>query len=188
MISRATLPIAPWGSLSRCVTTLTLLAMLTLCGARALAEDAPWPSFTATTLSGEKIHSDKLLGQPTLLILTPSRNAAESTRGWVNALRSKIDQSKYRVRDVLAVNLPFFMSEEDAIGRAKEKVPKRYHDQTWILNSQVMEGALGVPSDSEEAVIVVLDKNGKLVWQVHGLVTAARMSEIVVALQSLSTD
>lgn len=38
-----------------------------------------------------------------------------------------------------------------------EKAPKRYHDQTWILNSQIMEAALGVPSDSEEAVIVVLD-------------------------------
>jgi hypothetical protein len=77
------------------------------------------------------------------------------------------------------------MSEEDAIGRAKEKVPKRYHDQTWILNSQVIEGALGVPSDSDEAVIIVLDQNGTLVSQVHGRVTAARLSEITTALQNL---
>lgn len=48
--------------------------------------------------------------------------------------------------------------------------------------------ALGVPSDSEEAVIVVLDKNGTLVSQVHGKVTTARMSEITDALQSLATD
>jgi predicted transcriptional regulator len=188
MISRTTTQIALWGSKSRYLTELTLFAILALCALTAIAEDGPWPSFTATTLNGEKIDSDKLLGQPTLLILTPSRNAAESSREWVNALRSKIDQSKYRVRDVLAVDLPFFMSEEDAIGRAKEKVPKRYHDQTWILNSQVMENALGVPSDSDEAVIVVLDKNGNLVSQVHGKVTTARMSEITDALQSLDTD
>ncbi|ABM04796.1 hypothetical protein Ping_3099 [Psychromonas ingrahamii 37] len=188
MISRKIILIALWCSKSRRVTTLTLLAMLTLCGPSAIAGDGPWPSFTATTLSGEKVHSDKLLGQPTLLILTPSRNAAESTRKWVNALRSKIDQSKYLVRDVLAVDLPFFMSEEDAIGLAKEKVSTRYHDQTWILNSQIIEEALGVVSDSEEAVIVVLDKNGNLVSQVHGMVTMARMSEITDALQSLSTD
>jgi predicted transcriptional regulator len=162
--------------------------MLMLCGTSAIAGDGPWPSFTATTLSREIVHSDKLLGQPTLLILTPSRNAAESTREWVNALRSKIDQSKYLVRDVLAVDLPFFMSEEDAISLAKEKVSTRYHDQTWILNSQVMEVALGVVSDSDEAVIVVLDKNGNLVSQVHGRVTTARMSEIIDALQSLSSD
>ncbi|WP_231388417.1 MULTISPECIES: hypothetical protein [unclassified Pseudoalteromonas] len=78
------------------------------------------------------------------------------------------------------------MSEEDAIGRAKEKVPQRYHDQTWILNSQVMEEALGVPSDSDEAVIVVLDKNGDLISQVHGKVTTIRMNEITNALQSLA--
>lgn len=167
---------------------LTPLVMLALWALPAIAEDGPWPSFTATTLNGEQIDSDKLLGQPTLLLLTPSRNASESSREWVNALRSKIDQSKYRVRDVLAVNLPFFMSEEDVIGQAKEKVPKGYHDQTWILNSQVMENALGVPSDSDEAVIVVLDNKGNLVSQVHGRVTAARMSEVIDALQSLSTD
>jgi predicted transcriptional regulator len=139
-------------------------------------------------LSGEKVDSGKLLGQPTLLILTPSRDAAQSTRKWVETLRSEIDQSKYRVRDVLAVDLPFFMSEEDAISMAKKKVPQRYHDQTWILNSQIMEDALGVPSDSEEAVIVVLDKKGNLVSQVHGEVTTERMSQIFRALQTLSTD
>ncbi|MFT6899476.1 MAG: hypothetical protein ACJA13_003914 [Paraglaciecola sp.] len=184
MISRTHIVLR--GSKSQRVTTLTLLALLTLCGPAAIAGDGPWPSFTATTLSGEEVLSGKLLGQPTLLILTPSRNAAESTREWVKTLRSKVDLSKYQVRDVLAINLPFFMSEEDAIGRAKEEVPKRYHDQTWILNSQVMEGALGVPSDSDEAVIIVLDQNGTLVSQVHGRVTLARISKITAALQSLS--
>ncbi|MCG6201809.1 hypothetical protein [Psychromonas antarctica] len=188
MLSRTTIPMALCCSKSRRVITLTLLAMLTLFGPSAIAGDGPWPSFTATTLSGEKVHSDKLLGQPTLLILTPSRNAAESTREWVNALRSKINQSKYLVRDVLAVDLPFFMSEEDAIGLAKKKVLTRYHDQTWILNSHVMEDALGVASDSDKAVIVVLDKNGNLISQVHGMVTTARMSEIINVLQNLSTD
>jgi hypothetical protein len=50
------------------------------------------------------------------------------------------------------------------------------------LDSQVIEGALGVSSDSEEAVIAVLDKNGNLVSQVHGRVTTARMREITDAL------
>lgn len=146
------------------------------------------PPFTATALNGEKVDSDKLLGQPSLLILTPSRNAAASTREWVSTLRPLIDESKYRIRDVLAVNLPFFMSEEDAIGLAKEKVPERYHDQTWILNSQVIEAVLGVPSDSEAAVIVVIDKDGNLISQVHGDVTPARVRVIVYALESLASD
>tara|TARA_R110001583_G_scaffold16561_8_gene67806 strand:+ start:788 stop:1342 length:555 start_codon:yes stop_codon:yes gene_type:complete len=177
-----------WRKKIRHLAKLPLLVMLIFCLPLAMAGDAPWPSFMATTLSGEKVDSNKLIGQATLLILTPSRNAADSTREWANKLRSEIDQSKYRVRDVLAVDLPFFMSEEDVIGNAKEKIPQRYHDQTWILNSQIMEEALGVPSDSEEAVIVVLDNNANLISQVHGKVTTARMSEITETLKSLTTD
>lgn len=188
MISGTTIPKALCASKPRSVPTLILLAMLASCGLPAIARAEPWSSFTATTLSGEAVDSDRLLGQPTLLILTPSSDAAISTREWVNALRSEIDQSKYRIRDVLAIDLPFFMSETDAIDRAKAKVPERYHDQTWILNAQVMEEALGVPTDSDEAVIVVLDQKGDVVSQVHGRVTTARMDEIVKALQSLSTD
>mgnify|MGYP001061654607 CR=1 FL=1 len=188
MTFSTTISTALWRVKLQRVTELMLLTAVFLFGPVAIAGEGPWPSFTATTLSGDKVDSDKLIGQPTLLILTPSGDAAESTREWVNTLRTKIDQSKYRVRDVLAVNLPFFMSEEDAIGKAKEKIPKRYHDQTWILNSQIMETALGVPSDSEEAVIVVLDQKGNLVSQVHGKVTTERMSQISLALQTLSTD
>jgi hypothetical protein len=88
----------------------------------------------------------------------------------------------------LALDLPFFISEEDGIGKAKEKVPLRYHDQTWNLNSQIMETALGLQSDNEEAVIVALGKDGNLVSQVHGKVTKARMSQIFFALQTLVTD
>jgi hypothetical protein len=79
MIPRITIPIALWCSKSRRVITQPLLVILMLCGTSAIAGDGRWPSFTATMLSREIVHSDKLLGQPTLLILTPSRNAAEST-------------------------------------------------------------------------------------------------------------
>jgi predicted transcriptional regulator len=188
MIYKLTILRALRGSKLQRGAELTLLAILIFFGPSVIAGDGPWPSFTATTLSGEKVDSDILIGQPTLLILTASRNAVESTREWANTLRSKTDQSKYRVRSLLAVDLPFFMSEEDVIDRAKGKVPKRYHDQTWILNSQIMEDALGEPFDSEEAVIVVLDKDGNLISQVHGRVTTARMSEITDALKSLATD
>ena len=184
MIFEITMPIAFWNLKFRYVNMFAILAMLTLYGTTAIAGDA-LPSFTATTLSGKKVNSNKLLGQPTLLILTPSRNAAESTRKWVEKLRPAIDEKKYRICDVLVMDLPFFMSEEDAIDLVKKKIPKHYHDKTWIVNSQVMEIALGVPLNSDQAVIVVLDKNGKLILRVHGVATSARISQIVHALQSI---
>jgi hypothetical protein len=97
------------------------------------APNSPIPLFEATTLSGEKVTDAKLIGQQTILIVTPSKAAAEDTRKWANALRENLDQKSIRIRDVLAIDLPVFMSEADAIGIAKEKIPARYHDQTWIF-------------------------------------------------------
>lgn len=106
---------------------LALFAAL-LCASSVFAQTAgsPIPSFTATALSGQKVTAAKLIGQPTVLIVTPSKDAAEGTRLWAKALRKNIDQKAIRVRDVLAIDLPFFMSEGDAIGRAKKKIPARY--------------------------------------------------------------
>jgi hypothetical protein len=86
------------------------------------APNSPIPSFEATTLSGEKVTDAKLIGQPTILIVTPSKAAAEDTRKWANALRENLDQKSIRVHDMLAIDLPFFMSEDDAIGIAKKKI------------------------------------------------------------------
>ena len=126
-----------------------VFGLLVLCGgARGQPSTATIPSFKATSLTGESITSEKLIGQPTILIVTPSKDAASDTRKWANALRRNIDQKAYRIRDVLAIDLPFFMSEADAIGRAKAKIPKRYHDQTWILAEPQLERALGIPTDA----------------------------------------
>ena len=40
------------------------------------APNSPIPSFHATALSGEKITDAKLIGQPTILIITPTKEAA----------------------------------------------------------------------------------------------------------------
>ena len=40
------------------------------------------PDFTATALTGEKVSAAQLIGQPTILIVTPSKDAAKNTRLW----------------------------------------------------------------------------------------------------------
>lgn len=142
------------------------------------------PSFDATSLTGEKVSSDALVGQRTLLILTPSRGAAESTRRWVRELRNAVDIGQYRVRDVLAIDLPFFMSEADAIDKAKQVIPKRYHDQTWILASPVLEKALDISRNSELASVIVLNQNGTIIDRVHGAFNKQRLDVILKALSS----
>jgi len=144
--------------------------------------EVPWESFTATTLTYEKVDSSLLLGQPTLLIITPSRAAGDSTKAWTQALRKTLDVKALRIRAVLTIDLPFFMSEEDAIGLAREAVPERYYDQTWILDSQLMEEALDIPAASKLAAVLILDASGTIIARVHGRLTDQRLEVIVRAV------
>lgn len=166
----------------RALGTIVLL----LCSiARAQTDTSPIPAFTATALSGKTVAADQLIGQPTILIVTPSKEAANDTRLWADTLRSTIDPKAYRIRDVLAIDLPFFMSEADAIGRAKEKIPKRYYDQTWILGKPTLENALSIPLASRQAFVIVLNAEGKVVARMEGEPNDAKVKKLQTALQSL---
>ncbi|MGE6790940.1 Peroxiredoxin [Pseudomonas guineae] len=166
-------------------TAITLtFALLLPVNAWAQLSNSPIPDFTATALTGEKVSAAQLIGQPTILIVTPSTDAAKHTRLWAEALRKNVDQSAVRIRDVLAIDLPFFMSEEDAISRAKEKIPRRYQDQTWILNEASLESALNIPRDSAKAFVFVLDAQGKVIARVEGAPNEATVSEVEMAVRS----
>jgi len=160
------------------------LALLAPVGAWSQISSSPIPDFTATALTGEKVSAAQLIGQPTILIVTPSKDAAKDTRLWAEALRKNVDQSAVRIRDVLAIDLPFFMSEEDAIGRAKEKIPGRYQDQTWILSESNLESALNIPRDSAMAFVFVLDAQGKVIARVEGAPNHAKLNEVGKAVRS----
>ena len=170
------------------ILTLAILVMqvplLTFAG--GADTEVPWESFTATSLTYEKVDSKVLLGQPTLLIITPSKAAADSTKAWTNALEKALEAKKLRIRAVLTIDLPFFMSEADAVGRAREVVPERYYDQTWILDSQIMEEALDIPTESKLAVVLILDASGSIIARVHGQLTDLRLAVIVRAVDLIT--
>ncbi len=161
-----------------------LLALLASAAAWSQLASSKIPDFTATALTGEKVSSAELIGQPTILIVTPSMDAAQDTRLWVEALRKNIDEKAIRIRGVLAIDLPFFMSESDAIGRAKEKIPARYLDQTWIFAEQDLENALGIPTNSHKAFVIVLDAAGQVLARVEGDPTQARIDQVQSAVLS----
>ena len=166
---------------------LTLAMQIPLLSFAGGAEtEVPWESFTATTLTNEKVDSSVLLGQPTLLIITPSKAAADSTKAWTNALEKALEGKKLRIRAVLTINLPFFMSEADAVGRAREVVPERYYDRTWILDSQIMEEALDIPTESKRAAVLILDASGSIIARVHGQLTDVRLEVIVRAVDLIA--
>ncbi len=141
-------------------------------------------NFEATSLTGEHVTQQQLFGQPTVLIVTPSKAAAKQTREWAKSLRSRFDTKHIKVRDVIAINLPFFISESYAVGRAKQKIPKRYYDQTWLSGDQVLENALHIPTESKKAFVLVLDSQGRVLARVSGPPTDANIQKIMAAVPS----
>ncbi len=165
---------------------LLTLAMLITCPAAAQPSQSTRsiPTFTATALTGRTIHRQDLLGRPTILIVTPGRDAAASTRAWAKALRKELG-GDIRVRDVLVIDLPFFMDERDALSRAKQKIPKRYHDQTWLTSKDTLTSALAVGADAKVAAVFVLDAGGQVLDRIDGDPSADRLEELRSTLRSL---
>lgn len=169
--------------MNRCLGLLA--AGLLAAHAAAAPPGSRLPPFEATSLAGQTVTAAQLLGQPAVLIVTPSKAAAADTRKWAEALRENLDERSIRIRDILAIDLPFFISESDAIARAQEKIPKRYHDQTWLLDQTNLENALDIPTESESAYVFVLDPKGVVVARVEGRPTPERVAEIRSAVDGL---
>ncbi len=165
-------------------TILALAALFVGCSAFAQTSGGSLPSFTATSLTGNAVTAAALTGQPAILIVTPSRGAAPDTRQWAQALRKHIDTKSVRVRDVIAVDLPFFVSQQMAADQARQKIPSDYYDQTWLTAGSKLETALGIPDQSKQAVVLVLDSHGGIVYRVTGGPTKARLQQIESAVQS----
>lgn len=130
--------------------------------AQGAAVPAPLSGFDATSLTGTRVGIEALLGQPTVLIVTPGRDAAESTRAWAQALRGRLKPAQVRVRDLIAIDLPFFLSRDDALSRAREKIPAHYHDMTWLSTDTTIEQAFEIPREAGEASVLVLGPRGEV--------------------------
>lgn len=154
--------------------------------ALTFADEKSLPSFQATSLNGDVVTSQSLIGQAAVLIVTPSRGAAADTRMWVKALRDKIDLNSIKVRDILCIDLPFFITEEDAIDRARQKIPSRFHDQTWLLDESILETSLGIPTDSNKAIILVLDSQSEITARVKGEPSEQSIEQIAMAVQNVT--
>lgn len=162
-----------------------LFSLLSLLFTSVVADNASVPVFQATVLSGATVNSDVLIGQPTLLIITPSRDAAAATRKWANYLSKNLQLNKLMVRNIICLELPFFLSASDVIDKAREKVPQQYHDQTWLVDGTELENALNVPPRSDQAFIFLLGSNGEIVDHVGGDISDQKVQQIENAVDKL---
>jgi peroxiredoxin len=167
----------------RLMMTVTIVM---LAGSSMLpAAGKTWPDFSATNLEDEAVHSSDLIGRPAIIIVTPSEDAAESTERWIEALRRELDESEFVVRTLITLDLPFFVSVDMAISDARDVVPADYHDQTWVIDSDVLEDTLGIEQGSSKAAVIILDSEGGIIEISHGSLTEQRLQTILAAAGEL---
>ncbi len=82
------------------------------------------------------------------------------------------------VIDILAIQLPFFISENTAIEEAKKKIPKQYWSRTWFVSGSNLEQGLGIAAESEKVRVIVLSAASEIIAKVSGPPTDDKVDKI----------
>lgn len=110
--------------------------------------------------------------------MTPSQAAGRETRSWARRLEGSPAFSQIPVRDMICIELPFYVSRSNAIDRARKKVPPRYYGRTWMIWNTDFVKALHIPAANPHAFVIVVDAQGHVVAREHGRPDGARFSRI----------
>lgn len=169
----------------RIILILTLtLALVTSMAASAPALGETFPPFQGMSLTGVPISKADLTGKQAILIVTPSQKAVRETQLWAQVLDAHIDQRTVLIRDILAIELPFYMSHEALVKRVKEKIPVQYHHQTWIPDNTHVKHALHIPTRAANTYVFVLDADGNVVRRIKGPPNQTRLAAVKQALDT----
>lgn len=138
-------------------------------------------SLSGQTLSGKPVSRNDLLGQSTLVVLTPSRKDRKESGRWFKVL-SQTFSDKVRILDIVLIDPPFFMSEKEILARARKAVPKKHWDETWLIPDVRQGGNNKTPENSEKIYVYVLDEDGDVIARVSGAPSDEKLEKIKHAL------
>ena len=140
------------------------------------------PKFRATALSGERRTERDVVGQDTVLVITPTKGAAHECKLWGETLERKLP-SRIALWALLALERPFFVPEKFFLRKAQEKVPESLWGRTWLLMHGTIEKQLGVPEEAEEPYVFAFSSEGRIVARTQGRVTDEKIDGIARALR-----
>lgn len=140
------------------------------------------PRFKATALSGERKTEKDVLGQQTVLVITPTRGAARECKHWGETLERMLP-ARIALWALLALERPFFVPDKYVLRKAQEKVPSNLWDRTWLVTHGNVEKHLGVPSQAEEPYVFAVSSEGRIVARARGTVTPEKIDGIARALR-----
>lgn len=160
-----------------------MLGLLVAVAAHAAPETGQKvPDITVQDVTGEPQRLRALIegGERTLLVAIMDRDAEPKMRAWFEAADEKAPATIQRI-SVLALDLPFFVSDDYARSTARDKVPKRYWHETLMGTDGKLARLLGLGA-GETPWVFVIDGEGKVLARLHGNVKDPKAREIWDAL------
>jgi hypothetical protein len=154
---------------------------LVLLAAAAMGAGGTFPTFVAEDLNGEPRHTDDWIEDPTLVVVVTHQRASEQARAWY-------EEADVRAPDVhrqmlISLQLPFLIGIETARSRAREQVSEENWPHTLLDRDGAMAETLGLPVSSD-AIVFVLDGDGRVLASAHGDPDEADGAEAVWAALS----
>ena len=148
---------------SLCLLPLVAVALT------ALAVPAPGeqlPRILALDVNGTEHRLRDLLGPgPTLLVAITDRDAGDAMQAWFDEADRRAPKAQRL--SVISVGVPFFVSDDYARAKAREKVPEKWRSRSLFDSEKGMAKALGLGSDEKPWAFVV-DPGGKVLARAHG--------------------
>jgi hypothetical protein len=151
------------------------------------------PSATGTALDGHSITLPRdLPGRATILILGFSQRSADATTAWEKPIRSSLASAPA----VGYLDMPFL---EDApsfirpliVRSIRKQVPDVLRPYFVPLTSgqAAWKQLTGfTPSAPDAAYILLVNRNGQVVWQTHEAFSPARFDELATAARKLAAS
>jgi hypothetical protein len=142
------------------------------------------PSFDAEDLNGRAHSSRELAQRPTVVVVCTSADASSAANAWLQQAKNRA-HGQVRVVTLVALRLPFFVSQGMVRGRARPQVNPGEWTNTWIDVHGHVQSALGISDGSATPYVFTVDAQGRVVASVHAPVNHPSASAIMSAIDQV---
>jgi hypothetical protein len=175
-----------WYRLPGIVIGLALIAFLLATSLAATAQSLP--KTDEVTLAGDQINLESSLkGNTGLLILGFSKKSGDQAKEWTKALLSEFSAE----RSVVILEMPILESMPRLVRGMAVRSMKNASSPTErqhflpVFHNEMQWKQVAQFSEPDDAYIVVLDREGKIVWREHGPIDEKRKTELIGRIRGL---
>lgn len=149
-----------------------------------LREGVAIPEFSAFDLNGSRRTSSDWLKQPAVVLIIPSRKSSVEADRWVQELVPSVAEDS--LLGLIALDLPFFVSEGRARRKARSSIPREAWSRTLLAGTGEVRELLGLQPGPHPYVVIV-NERGIVTWIFRGPPRSRDVRQAVSAWRALTS-